>query len=45
MFHLKLLVDKFPSDGNEDESDDYLDDILVRSMETDPCTSSDNELR
>ncbi|PON37423.1 Deoxyribonuclease I [Trema orientale] len=33
------------SDGNEDESDDYLDEILVRSMETDPCTSSNNELR
>ncbi|XP_062106741.1 type I inositol polyphosphate 5-phosphatase 8-like [Humulus lupulus] len=33
------------SDGNEDESDEYLDDMLVRSSESDPCTSSTNELR
>ncbi|EXB47711.1 Type I inositol-1,4,5-trisphosphate 5-phosphatase CVP2 [Morus notabilis] len=34
------------SDGNDqDESDDYLDDILVRSIEMDPCTPTNNELR
>ncbi|XP_021808767.1 type I inositol polyphosphate 5-phosphatase 1-like [Prunus avium] len=32
------------SDGGEDESEDYLDDILFQSMEMDPCTST-NELR
>ncbi|XP_030482943.1 type I inositol polyphosphate 5-phosphatase 4 [Cannabis sativa] len=33
------------SDGNEDESDEYLDEMLVGSMESDPCTSNTNELR
>ncbi|CAL9014515.1 unnamed protein product [Prunus brigantina] len=28
------------SDGGEDESEDYLDDILFQSMEMDPCTST-----
>lgn len=28
-----------------DDSDDYLDDIVLRSIETDPCTSTNNELR
>ncbi|KAM1015244.1 type I inositol polyphosphate 5-phosphatase 4-like isoform X1 [Malus sylvestris] len=32
------------SDGGEDESTDYLDDILFQSMEMDPCTST-SELR
>ncbi|KAG2714412.1 hypothetical protein I3760_03G025700 [Carya illinoinensis] len=38
-FHLSEV-----SDGGEDESDDYLDDVLVRSTQMDPCIST-NELR
>lgn len=40
---LKCLLDYwifFSSDGGEDESEDYLDDILFQSMEMDPCTST-----
>uniref|UniRef100_A0A5B7A8I1 Putative DNAse I-like superfamily protein isoform 1 n=1 Tax=Davidia involucrata TaxID=16924 RepID=A0A5B7A8I1_DAVIN len=38
-FHLSEV-----SDGGEDDSSDYLDDVFVRSMEMDPCIST-NELR
>lgn len=34
----------FLTDGGEDDGDDEMEDSYIRSMEMDPCTSS-NELR
>jgi hypothetical protein len=43
-YYIMLQVLNFLTDGGEDQSGDYLDNVLVRSTENDPRISI-NELR